>query len=81
MHEIARGMQRQHASASVSKPELLGTTAVEPGGWKYARLKFGLWPGQGALIEQTFKQRALAALRESQPDYGDWMITVTYGVD
>jgi len=45
------------------------------------RLKFQLWPGQGALIEQEYKQRALALLRKTNPGYGDCMITITYGVD
>ena len=81
IREIAQGMYRQHASVLLTEPEVLGVYSTEPGGWQYLRLKFRLWPGQGALIEQTFKQRALAALRGTHAEYSDWMITVTYGVD
>ena len=81
IREIARGMHAQHDSVLLTEPQVLGVFSAEPGGWKYVRLKFRLWPGQGALIEQTFKQRALAALRRLDAGYGDWMITVTYGID
>ena len=81
IREIAQGMHRQHISVLLTEPEVLGVYSADPGGWKYVRLKFRLWPGQGALIEQTFKQRALAALRGTHAEYSDWMITVTYGID
>jgi hypothetical protein len=41
-------------------------------------LKFHLWPGQGTLIETTFKQRVVAAIKKRYPDYSDWMVIVTY---
>lgn len=81
IRQIAAGMHTQHGSILLSMPEVLGAFLAEPGGWRYVRLKCRLWPGQGALIEQTFKQRLLAALRETQAAYDEWMITVTYGVD
>jgi len=81
VREIAQGMHRQHPSILLTEPEVLGVYSAEPGGWKYMRVKFRLWPGQGGLIEQTFKQRALASLRTTNATYGDWMITVTYGID
>ena len=81
MLEIARGMHRQYPAVVRTEPRTVGIFGAEPGGWTYARLEFGLWPGQTAVIEQTFKQRALADLRATDPDYGDWMITVTYGAE
>lgn len=81
IHEIATGTHAQHGSILLSAPEAPGAFSAEPGGWRYVRLKFRLWPGQGSLIEQTFKQRLLADLREMHAAYGEWMITVTYGID
>ena len=81
IREIAQGMHQQHGSILLTEPEVLGVYSVQSGGWRYVRLKFRLWPGQGALIEQTFKQRTLAALRRMNGDYGEWMITVTYRID
>lgn len=75
---IARGMHRQHRGILLAEPELMGVQEADPGDWRYLRLKFRLWPGQGALLETAFKQRLLAALKAKVPDYADWMVTVTY---
>lgn len=75
---IARGMHRQHRGILLAEPELMGVQEADPGGWRYLRLKFRLWPGQGALLETAFRQRLLSALKAQVPDYADWMITVTY---
>jgi len=42
------------------------------------RVKFRLWPGQGALIDGPFRQRVIHALRELDSDYADWMVSITY---
>lgn len=75
---VAAGMRRQFRSILITDPETFGVFRADPGGWRYLRMKFRVWPGQGALIEQTFRQRALAAMKELDPDYPDWMIAVTY---
>jgi hypothetical protein len=54
-HLFAHGMHRQHPSILLTEPELLGVYSAEPGGWRYMRVKFRIWPGQGELIERTFK--------------------------
>ena len=43
-------------------------------------LWFRLWPGQAALVESVFRQLVLAEMRKLDPDYADWMVTVTYRV-
>lgn len=78
VEELARGMRAQHPAIVLTEPEVLGVLHAEPGGWRYVRLKLRLWPGQTAIIETTFRQRLLAALRELDPGYADWMVTVTY---
>lgn len=75
---LARGMYRQYGAIVLTEPEFMGVHLAEPGDWSYLRLKFRVWPGQGALIETAFRQRLLAMLRRDVPDYADWMITVTY---
>lgn len=78
---LADGMHAQYGAIVLTPPEVMGLHRADPGGWRYLRLKFRLWPGQGVLIETTFRQRALAALRTHTADYADWMITITYRVD
>jgi moderate conductance mechanosensitive channel len=78
---IASGMHTQHRRVIIARPEVLGVRNAEPGGWSFMRLKFRIWPGQGAVIENAFVRRTLAALRDTHPDYADWMVTVSYRAD
>ncbi len=75
---LAAGMRQQFRLIIISDPEMMGIRDAESGGWRYLRIKFRIWPGQGSLIETTFKQRVVAAMRKHQPDYADWMVAVTY---
>ena len=78
---IAKGMYQQHKSIILSQPELFGIKEAKPAQWRYLRLKFRIWPGQGALIETAFKQRVIAAMKQIYPEYADWMVIVTYRVE
>jgi moderate conductance mechanosensitive channel len=77
---IAGGMRAQHPAIFLGEPEVHGPFLARPGEWRFIRVKFSVWPGQGAFVENTFRQRALAALRGLDPDYADWMLTVAYRV-
>ena len=78
---IARGMYNQHRSIILAIPEIFGIKDVKDGSWRYLRIKFKLWPGQIKIIEETFKERVVLALKKSYADYASWMITVTYKVE
>jgi len=78
---IAAGMYSQHRSIILSEPETFGVKEAEAGNWRYLRVKFRLWPGQTGIIETTYKQRVVAALKKFNPDFADWMVTVTYRVE
>lgn len=75
---IAEGMHAQHPDIVLSPPDSLGVRTVKSAGWSYLRIKFKIWPGQAPLIESTFRQRALAAIRKRVEEYPDWMVVVTY---
>lgn len=75
---VAQAMHVQYRAIVPTEPENLGVQRAEPGGWQFLRLKFRLWPGQGALIETSFRQRLLTTLKQLDPNYADWMVTVTY---
>ena len=81
MTSIAAGMYSQHGSIILSQPETVGVKEAKTGNWRYLRLKFRLWPGQTGIIETGFKQRVVAALKKRNPDYTEWMVTVTYRVE
>jgi moderate conductance mechanosensitive channel len=80
VQRIATGLRTQQPAILLAAPEVVGPFDARPGDWRYLRVKFRLWPGQGAFIETAFRQRALAALRRLDPEYADWMLTVTYRV-
>lgn len=76
--QLANGMRSQFPAIILDEPESMGVRSTADGSWKYVRIKFKLWPGQGALIENTFRQRVLTAMRGRHADYADWMVAVTY---
>lgn len=75
---IANGMRSQHATILTTDPEMLGVAAAGTEGWRFLRVKFRLWPGQGTLIENVFRQRVIASMREIDAGYHYWMVSVTY---
>jgi moderate conductance mechanosensitive channel len=75
----SRGMWRQFGTLILSEP-VLGEVETVPGvGSEFLCVRFTIWPGQGNLIETTFRQRIVSAMRPFQPDYADWQVPVTYG--
>ena len=80
IHSIGTGMHQQHKSIILTPPEIFGIKETKEGAWRYLRIKFRLWPGQGELIEKFFKQRIILLMKQYSEDYADWMITVTYKV-
>jgi moderate conductance mechanosensitive channel len=78
---VARGLRAQHQAAVLGEPEAFGVFAAGEGGWRYARIRFRIWPGQTWVVESAYRQRVLAALRERWPDYPDWMVNTSYRVD
>ena len=44
----------------------------------HLRVKFRIWPGQGALLETYVRQTLAAALRQYDERYADWMIAAHY---
>jgi len=81
IQSIADSMYSQHKSIILTQPEIFGLKETTGANWLYLRIKFRLWPGQGALIENTFRQRVVAMMKELHPKYADWMVTVTYRVE
>jgi small conductance mechanosensitive channel len=78
---IGLGMHQQHMSIILTPPEIFGIKEVKDGDWRYLRIKFRIWPGQGGLIETTFKQRIILLMKQYYEEYADWMIIVTYKVE
>lgn len=80
VRSIASGMHAQQPTILLTEPGMNGPFTAGVGDWRYVRVKFRVWPGQTAYIETAFRQRCLAALRQLDPDYADWMLTIAYRV-
>ncbi len=76
--EIAAGMWGQFGAIILSPP-VVGPVETAPGGrWNFLRVHFKIWPGQGSLIENTFRQQVISGMRTICPTYADWQVPVTY---
>ena len=74
---IAIAMRAQFSGLILADPEVSQQRDAGDG-WQYIRITFRIWPGQGALIEQTFRRRVTAALKKRHESFEDWMVTITY---
>jgi len=75
---VARGMWRQFGAIILSEPVIGQVETAAGGGWDFLRVHFKIWPGQGALIETTFRQQMVSAMKSLDPQYADWQVAVTY---
>jgi moderate conductance mechanosensitive channel len=75
---IARGMQEQFSALVLSEPTIEKVDLAPGGGGSFFRVHFKIMPGQGSLIETTFRQRMISAMKTFDPNYADWQMPVTY---
>jgi len=78
IENIATGMWTQFGAIILGEPIIGPVEAVPGGGWNFLRVHFKIWPGQGSLIETTFRQQIINAMKTFSPDYAEWQVTVTY---
>jgi small-conductance mechanosensitive channel len=78
IEEVTKGTWIQFGGIILAEPKMGKVEATEPGGWNFLRVQFKIWPGQGKLIETTFCQQITYAMKAFDPNYADWMVTVTY---
>jgi len=78
---VARGMWRQFGAIILQEPHVEKMEAREDGGWHFIRAHFKIWPGQGSLIETTFRQQTVGAMKALDPNFADWQVPVTYRAD
>ena len=71
-------MWRQFGAIILSEPVIGKVETAPGGGWNFLRVHFKIWPGQGNLIETTFRQQIVSAMKAFDPNYADWQVPVTY---
>ena len=75
---IANGMWMQFGAIILAEPEIGPVETALDGGWEFVRVHFKIWPAQGNLIETTFRQQVISAMKAFSPGYADWQVPVTY---
>jgi len=78
VNHVARGMWEQFGAIILGEPEVWDTQSSKPDTREFMRIEFNIWPGQGALIENTFRQRVVETVKQFEPNYADSMVIVTY---
>jgi len=74
----AKGLWAQFGAIVLSEPLIEKVEPSQEGGWEFVRAHFKVWPGQGSLIETTFRQQIISAMKALEPNYADWQVPVTY---
>lgn len=75
---VAQGMWRQFNAIILSEPSVARVKSATDAGWSFARVQFKIWPGQGGLIENVFRQHMVSSMKTLDPNYADWQVAVTY---
>jgi small conductance mechanosensitive channel len=78
VENIAIGMWVQFGAIILAEPVIGKVETAAGGSWTFVRVHFKIWPGQGNLIETTFRQEVVKAMRILDPKYADWQVPVTY---
>lgn len=78
IQQIATGTWNQFKTIILSEPHFSEVESATPGTWKFLRVQFKIWPGQGVVLETAFRQRIVEALRAAEAGYADWMVTISY---
>jgi small conductance mechanosensitive channel len=76
--KTARGTWAQFGAIILSEPVLGAVETARGGDWNYVRVQFTIWPGQNSLIETTFRQQVVSAMKTICPTYAEWQVPVTY---
>jgi moderate conductance mechanosensitive channel len=78
VERVARGFRAQYPAVIVGDPRVHAVQGGNEAAWPFLRTRFRFWPGQQALLENALRQRLIATMRELDPAFADWMVTVTY---
>ncbi|MDH3535114.1 MAG: mechanosensitive ion channel family protein [Gammaproteobacteria bacterium] len=72
---ITRGFVEEYPGILRNVPEI-SEAQTTPSGRLYIRVKFRIWPGRGAPIENAYKSELVDALKKLDPIYDAWMVSI-----
>jgi len=78
VEDEAQGMWEQFGAIILSEPMIGEVQTARGGGWSFFRVHFKILPGQGGLIEKTFRLRLVSAMKPFDVNYAEWQVPITY---
>lgn len=78
--QLMQSIYEQFPGILLTTPSIEGRNQTTTGK-DFLRVKFRIWPNRGQPIETTYVKELLAALRDLDSGYQDWMIAVTYEIE
>lgn len=73
--EVTQGFVQYFPGILLAKPEI-GAPVLTPAGRVFTRVKFRIWPGRSASIENAYKQEIMYTLKKLDTEYMEWMVSV-----
>jgi small conductance mechanosensitive channel len=70
----------QFAGIFITPPSTEGLVKTKSGR-NFLRIKFRIWPGRGTPLETSIKSEIVQSLKQFDPAYSDWMVSVNYEVE
>ena len=80
VEQIAAGVYQQFPGILLTAPSIEGQRATA-NGRHFLRIKFRIWPGRGAPIEESFRQEVVHCLKQFDADYDELMVAVFFEVE
>ncbi len=77
LEALARSAWEQYPGILLLPPTMVGR-ATTRAGYGYVRIKFRIWPGQGAILEGPVAASMAQEMRNLDPSYGPSMVSVHY---
>jgi small-conductance mechanosensitive channel len=80
IRQIVSGFGEQFPGILITPPDYEGRQTTSAGR-RFLRVKFRIWPGRGAAIENEFRKETFDALKKLDQNYMEWMIAINYEVE
>ena len=77
---IAQAAYERFAGICIMEPSVESKYRTVLGN-EYLRIKFRIWPGQGAPLENYFKREVIESIKKIDANFEDWMVTFNYEVE
>jgi small conductance mechanosensitive channel len=77
---IATAAFEQYSGIFITPPSSEGQIQTKSGKI-FLRMKFRIWPGRGTALETSIKSEIVQSLKQLDPNYSDWMVSVNYEVE